>query len=61
VKDALRYEIKLARLGKSSSYRIDHELLGNFSKVETGEMQVPFKVHPELACANSTLTQVVVQ
>ena len=44
VKDTLTYEITLARLGKSSSYRIDHELLGNFSKVETGEMQVPFKL-----------------
>lgn len=44
VKDDLTYEIKLARLGKSSSYRIDHELLGNFSKVETGEMKEPFKL-----------------
>lgn len=44
VNDALTYEIALARLGKSSSYRIDHELLGNFSKVEAGEMQAPFKL-----------------
>ena len=44
VKDALTYEITLARLGKSSSYRVDHELLANFSKVESGEMQEPFKL-----------------
>jgi predicted ATPase len=44
VSDALTYEIALARLGKSSGYRIDHELLGNFCKVETGEMQAPFKL-----------------
>jgi len=44
LKDALTYELCLARLGRSSSYRIDHELLGNFSKVEAEEMQVPFKL-----------------
>ena len=44
VKDALTYELSLARLGKSSAYRIDKEVLGNFSKVETGEMQEPFQL-----------------
>ena len=44
VKDALTYEITLVRLGKSSSYRIDHEVLGNFSKVEAGEMHEPLKL-----------------
>ena len=44
VKDALTYQITLARLGKSSAYRIDNEVLGNFYKVETGEMQEPFKL-----------------
>ncbi len=44
VKDALTYELTLARLGKSSAYCIDQEVLGNFYKVETGEMQDPFKL-----------------
>jgi predicted ATPase len=44
VKDALTYELSLGRLGKSSAYRIDKEVLGNFSKVETGEMKEPFKL-----------------
>ncbi|MDA1050571.1 MAG: AAA family ATPase [Planctomycetota bacterium] len=42
--DALTYELELARLAKTSSYRIDRELLGNYYKVETGEMQEPFKL-----------------
>jgi predicted ATPase len=44
VKEALTYELSLARLGKSSAYRIDKEVLGNFHKVETGEMPEPFKL-----------------
>ncbi len=44
VKDALTYQIVLARLGKSSTFRIEDEVLGNFSKVETGEMEQPFKL-----------------
>jgi len=44
VKDALTYDLTLARLGKSSAYRMDKEVLGNFYKVETGEMQDPFKL-----------------
>jgi predicted ATPase len=44
VKDALTYQITLARLGRSSAYRIENEVLGNFYKVETGEMQQPFKL-----------------
>jgi predicted ATPase len=44
VTDALTYAIKLGRLGKSSSYRIDHEILGNFSQVETGRAKEPFKL-----------------
>lgn len=42
--DALTYKLDLGRLGTSSSYRIDDEILGNFYKVETGEMQEPFKL-----------------
>ncbi len=37
------YELKLARLGSGSSYRISHELLANYAKVLTGEKQNPFK------------------
>ena len=44
VKDALTYEIALARLGGSSAYRISNEVLGNFSRVETGEVMDPFKL-----------------
>jgi predicted ATPase len=36
VTDALTYKLDLARLGASSSYRIDNEVLGNFCRVETG-------------------------
>ncbi|MCI0537935.1 MAG: AAA family ATPase [Verrucomicrobiales bacterium] len=42
--DALTYKIDLKRLGSSSAYRIDYEVLGNFYKVETGAMQEPFKL-----------------
>jgi predicted ATPase len=44
LKDALTYQITLARLGKSSAYRIEGEVLGKFYKVETGETQEPFKL-----------------
>jgi predicted ATPase len=44
VKDALTYEIVLARLGKSSSYRIDYEVLANFYEVEIGKMREPSKL-----------------
>ena len=44
VKDALTYQFTLARLGKSSTYRIDNEVLGNFYRVETGELPEPFKL-----------------
>src|SRR2546426_2586090 len=37
------YEIKLARLGSGSSYRISYELLANYAKVVTGEKSNPFK------------------
>ncbi len=43
-KDALTYELDLARLGRTSAFRIDKEVLGNYSKVETGEMPEPFKL-----------------
>lgn len=43
-KDALTYELVLGRLGTSSAYRIDYEVLANFHKVDTGEMKEPFKL-----------------
>ena len=43
-KDALTYDLTLARLGTSSAYRVDYELLGNFYKVHLGEMREPFKL-----------------
>ena len=42
--DALTYDLTLARLGNSSAYRIEYEVLGNYYKVETGEMPDPFKL-----------------
>lgn len=42
--DALTYKLDLGRLGTSSSYRIDYEVLANYYKVETGEMREPFKM-----------------
>ncbi len=44
VKDSLTYEAAISRLGKTSVYRIEREILGNFYKVETGTMQEPFKL-----------------
>lgn len=44
VKDALTYELCLARLGKSSAYRVEKEILGNFFRVEAGGMREPFKL-----------------
>lgn len=44
VKDALTYELSLARLGKSSAYRIDKEVLANFHQVDVGEMREPYKL-----------------
>jgi predicted ATPase len=44
ITDALTYDLKLRRLGVSSAYRIENEVLGNYHKVETGEMETPFKL-----------------
>ncbi|MFG0261514.1 MAG: AAA family ATPase [Novipirellula sp. JB048] len=44
IRDSLTYELELARLGQSSSYRIEQELLGNFHKMESGESNQPFKL-----------------
>jgi predicted ATPase len=39
----LTYQLELLRLGVSSAYRIEHELLGNFYRVKTGEKDQPLK------------------
>ena len=41
---ALTYLLAMARLGGTSAYRIEHELLGNYRLVETGEEDEPFKL-----------------
>ena len=44
IRDSLTYELELARIGQSSSYRIEQELLGNFHKMDSGESNQPFKL-----------------
>lgn len=39
----LTYQLELLRLGLSSAYRIEHELLGNYDRVEAGEKDQPMK------------------
>ncbi len=43
-KDSLTYKMTIGRLGKSSGYSINYEVLGNYSKVDTGESNQPFKL-----------------
>ena len=43
VKWSLTYQLRLARLGQGGSYRIDHEVLANYYRVEIGEKPEPFK------------------
>ena len=43
-KYSLTYEMKMGRIGKGSSYRIDHELLGNYYRANRGEYTEPFKI-----------------
>lgn len=42
--DSLTYELRLARIGKTSAYRIDYEILGNFCRMDRGETTEPFKL-----------------
>jgi len=44
VRESLTYELTLVRLGKSSTYRVDHELLANYFRVEQGTSPQPFKL-----------------
>ncbi len=43
-RDSLTYETSLAQIGQASAYRVEHELLGNYYRVEQGEKQDPFKL-----------------
>lgn len=42
-REALTYELRLQRLGNTSSYRVQHEILGNYSLVEARKEDEPFK------------------
>ncbi len=41
---SLTYQLEMARIGKSSAFRIGHELLANFWRVERSEEIEPFKL-----------------
>lgn len=43
-KDSLTYDMTIERIGKGSTYRIAHELLRNYYRVEKGERDKPFKM-----------------
>jgi predicted ATPase len=43
-RDSLTYQLDLARIGKTSSYRVDYEMLGNYYRVEAGQSDQPFKM-----------------
>jgi predicted ATPase len=43
-REGFSYDLSLGRLGTSSAYRIDSEVLGNFNQVETGTRHEPFKL-----------------
>ena len=42
--DNLNYKMDLRRLGKSSAYQVNYELLANYRRVKTGEHSDPFKL-----------------
>lgn len=42
-RDALTYELCLQKLGHTSGYRVERELLANYFRVERGEREQPFK------------------
>jgi len=43
-RESLTYQVEMERIGKSSAYRIGHELLANFWRVEHFEEAEPFKL-----------------
>ncbi|MCP4702100.1 MAG: AAA family ATPase [Gammaproteobacteria bacterium] len=48
-RDSLTYDMTIERIGKGSTYRIAHELLGNYHRVEKGERAEPFKLIERIA------------
>jgi predicted ATPase len=43
-REGFTYDLSLGRLGVSSAYRVESEILGNFYEVELGTRQEPFKL-----------------
>lgn len=43
-RESLKYSMTIERIGKGSTYRIAHELLGNYYRVEKGEHTEPLKM-----------------
>lgn len=43
-KESLTYEATLGQIGKSGTYRLERELLGNYHRVLSGERSEPFKL-----------------
>jgi len=56
-RDSLTYELEMKRLGNTSSFRVNHELLGNFSKVETRQSKEPFKLIERLGLTASVFDE----
>lgn len=52
VRDSLIYSLNMSRIGKSSSYRIEHEMLGNFYRYEIGELN-----HFSYACVGEVSSE----
>ncbi|MDI6711235.1 MAG: AAA family ATPase [Bacillota bacterium] len=43
VRESLTYELQLARVGRGSAFRVEHELLANYYRAEMGQAEQPFK------------------
>lgn len=43
-RDSLTYQLKMGRIGETSSYRIENESLANYYRVEQGTSPEPFKL-----------------
>ncbi|MDE8345042.1 MAG: AAA family ATPase [Acidocella sp.] len=43
-RESLTYMTTLAQVGKSSRYRVEQEILGNYHRVKTGKKSAPFKL-----------------
>jgi len=42
-RDSLTYSLELSRIGKTSAFRVGSELLGNYYRMDHGEVAQPFK------------------